>query len=305
MALSIPLNYFSHIFAKRENGYALSRFIFLGSIAICCLVASCTQQPQQAQEIARVNNSVLTKKMITAQNDSTQILSATQQRLFAQRWITSELLYQEAKRVGLDQSEAVQKNIAEAQKQLVIAALLEREVFGESPSTLPTALVQTYFSSHREEFILPGTVMWISSVVFSERDAAAEFRSSVLDGKNWDVVLESYKANPALSNNIVSISDSLFYTETQLFPAELWKVATALGLFEVSFPVKTSAGYFVLRSLGHFKKGKTPPMRFVEATIRERLSMEQRQQRYAEFVEQLRKKNVVQLFLSEKDSLQQ
>lgn len=241
--------------------------------------------------------------MITAQNDSTQILSATQQRLFAQRWITSELLYQEAKRLGMDQSEAVQKNIAEAQKQLVIAALLEREVFGESPNTLPTALVQTYFSSHREEFILPSAVMWISSVVFSERHAATEFRASVLDGKNWDVVLESYKANPALSNTIVSISDSLFYTETQLFPAELWKVATALGLFEVSFPVKTSAGYFVLRSLGHFRKGAAPPMRFVEATIRERLSMEQRQQRYAEFVEQLRKKNVVQLFLSEKDSL--
>ena len=72
---------------------------------------------------------------------------------------------------------------------------------------------------------------------------------------------------------------------------------------DVSFPVKTSAGFFVIRMLGSLKRGDAVPLRFVEQKIRERLSVELRQQKYSDLIETLRKKNNVQLFYAEKDTL--
>jgi hypothetical protein len=82
-------------------------------------------------------------------------------------------------------------------------------------------------------------------------------------------------------------------------------VAAALGMLEVSFPVKTSVGFVVLRSLGQFKSGAVSPLQFVEAEIRTRLAMELRQQRYQQFIQTLRNKYTVELMVATQDSLAQ
>ncbi len=250
---------------------------------------SCFEQHIPQEELAKVNDVVLTKEMLFSRIDTTHGISEADIQRYTQQWITSQLLFQEAQRLEIVHSEEVQQRIADATQQISIAALLEKEVF-TFLQKISSEEIQKYYQQHKQEFLLSEDLAWISFVVFQENSAATTFRSSVLSKKNWNEERIRFQ-----NSELITHSDSLFSTQSTLFPPELWKVASALGKDEVSFPVKTSAGYFVIQSLGLFKKSTIAPIASVENQIRERIQIEHRQQRYAEYVEDLRKKANVEV----------
>ncbi len=282
------------------------RYIFLAAAVSALLSFSCGKSAPGPHEVARVDNNALTLEMIRAQLDSGSTISQSEVHLFADKWINSELLYAEAQRLGLENSPTVQRQLEEARKQLAINALLEKEIFTDTPQSVAEDEVSSYYNNHKNEFTLADDVVWISFAVFAERKPAAEFRASVLQGSGWNAGIQNFRAGGDSSSALLTYSDSVFYTQRMLFPAELWKVAQTLGKSEVSFPVKTSAGYFVIFSHGRFDKGSTPPLSYAENDIRGRIVMEKRQQRMAGFLESLRKRHIVELNLagvpSESDS---
>ncbi len=271
---------------------------FLAAAFFALLNLSCGKSGPETNEVARVDNNTLTLEMIRTQLDSGRSISQSEVHLFADRWINSELLYAEAQRQGLENSSAVQQQLEEARKQLSINALLEKEIFIDTPQSIPDDKVSSYYSAHKNEFTLTNDVVWISFAVFAERKPAVNFRSSVLQGSGWSASIENFRTGDDSSSALLTFSDSVFYTQSMLFPAELWKVAKTLGTKEVSFPVKTSAGYFVILSYGSFAKGSIPPLNYVENDIRGRIVMEKRQQRMAQFLESLRKRHIVELNLA-------
>ena len=236
--------------------------------------------------------------MIRQQLDTSSGVSEMQIRMFARQWVNSELLYQEAKRQGLDRSDAVIRNLENARRELAINALLEKDVFNDTPQSISKEEIAVYFKDHSEEFALREDIVEISLVVFSEREPAVAFRETALEGGGWGAALaESQKVKNGQSP-LITRTDSAFYSQSTLFPAKLWKVSSALGTGEVSFPVKTSAGYFVILLLGSSQRGSTPPVEYVENAIRGRLMMQHRQERFTEYLETMRKKHTVQINLT-------
>jgi len=278
--------------------------VFIGTrllliAGVCAFISSCSTTPEQAQELARVNDRSLTKEMIVAHADAPQQLTDAQIKMYANRWVISEILYQEAKRQKLDESEAVKRNLEDAQKQLTIAALLEKEVISVLPEAVPAADVQAYFDMHEDEFSVREQTVWLGTAIFRDRRAAERFRDAALGSGGWAAAVSEARDGGA----IVGATDSVLHTQSTLYPNELWRLATAMRTNDISFPVKTSAGFFVIRLLGSLKRGESPPLRSVEGRIRERLSVELRQQKYSDLIETLRRKNNVQLFYAEKDTL--
>jgi len=268
------------------------------TVGSCLLFSACTRQPERTQEVARVDDQALTPDMIHQQLDTSSGISEMQVRMFARQWVNSELLYQEAKKQGLDHSEGVMRNLENARRQLAINALLEKDVFNDTPQSISKEEITRYFKNHAEEFALHDDVVEISLAVFSERDPAAAFRETALEGSGWAAaVAESQNAKNGQSP-LITKTDSAFYSQSTLFPAKLWKVSSALGAGEVSFPVKTSAGYFVILLLGSYQRGSTPPVEYVQDAIRGRLVMQHRQERFTEYLETVRKKHIVQIDLS-------
>lgn len=244
--------------------------------------------------MAKVDDQPLTLEMVRGMVDTTRGISETQVKVLAEQWIVSELLYQEARKRGLDNSDDVVKKVEDARRQLTIAALLDREVLTGTSAGLGAVEIERYYNNHKEEWRLPGTVRRLSFAVFADLDDAKEFRSGAIEGRGWVESLKKFRN----SNKLISSTDSMFYTSAELYPAELWKVAQSLGVDEVSFPVKTSAGYFVLILLGEYPEGTAAPLAYVEDEIRNRLLIDQRQKRYVEFIEQLRRQHTVQINLS-------
>jgi hypothetical protein len=272
------------------------------------MLSSCAREPVRVQEVARVDDQTLTSEMIHQQIDTSGGISEMQVRMFARQWVNSELLYQEAKRQGLDRSDAVLRNLDNARRELAINALLEKEVFNDAPQSIPKEEVAVYFKNHVEEFALREDIVEISLAVFSEREPAAAFREEALQGDGWEAALAELQNAKTGRSPLVTKTDSAFYNQSTLFPAKLWKVSSALGTGEVSFPVKTSEGYFVILLIGSYQRGATPPVEYVEDAVRGRLMMQHRQEHFTEYLEAMRKKHTVQINLSgvpaDHDSLQ-
>jgi hypothetical protein len=246
------------------------------------LLLACSRPAEQGREVAKVDDQPLTLEMVRGMVDTTRGISEAQVRSFTNQWIVSELLFQEAKKRGLENSDDVVKKVEDTRRQLAIAALLDREVVIGAAASVAAVDVEKYYEAHKEEWTLPGTLRRLSFAVFADLDAAKKFRTEAIEGNGWIAALQEMRT----ANKLVSNTDSMFYTRSDLYPPELWKVAQSLGVDEVSFPVKTSSEYFVLMLLG------------VEDEIRNRLLIELRQKRYADFVEQLRQQHTVQINLT-------
>lgn len=283
------------------------RFPFFFLIVLLTMFTSCSQEQQSQQIVARVNDQVLTMEMIRSQVDSSRTLSTVELQQYVHRWVTNELLYQEARQRGYDVSEEIQRKVADARKQFSIAELLEKEIYSLAENSIRPDKIASYYQAHSDEYVLKENMVQLSLAIFNQSSEANQFRASALGAAGWQnsirsmLRIERFRTDE--TKGLLSFSDSLFFTQSSLYPPELWKVATALGMLEVSFPVRTSVGYVVMRSLGQFKKGAMTPLHYVEDDIRQRLTMELRQERYQTFVQTLRNKHTVQFMIPTTDSL--
>ncbi len=277
------------------------RFPLFFFIVCFIMIAGCSRPEQNSTVVARVNDQVLTMEMIRTHVDSLQRLTQNDIQQFANRWVTNELLFQEAQQRGYDNSESIQQKVAEARKQLSIAELLEKEVYALAENSIRPDEIASYFQTHSGEFILRENLIQISIAIVRTFESANQFRTAALSDAGWNNSVAQYRSDE--TKGLISYSDSVFFTQSSLYPPELWKVVNALGMLEVSFPVKTSVGYVVIRSLGQFKNNSTSPLQYVEFEIRNRLAMERRQMQYQQFIQRLRTKHTVQIMIAPHDSL--
>lgn len=277
------------------------RFPLFFLLVLLVAAAGCTKTEEQGTVVARVNDRVLTLEAIRENSDPTQQLTQSEIQQYANRWVINELLFQEAQQRGYDESEQIRNKVNEALKQLTIADLLEKEVYSVAESSIRQNEIASYFQSNNNEFVLQENIARLSIAIFSEIEPANQFRTAVLGATGWSAGVEQFGTDPA--KGMISFTDSTFYSQSSLYPPELWKVAGALGMLEVSFPVKTSIGYVVMRSLGQYKSGSYAPLSYVEPQIRSRLTMKLRQQRYQQYLQSLRSKHAVQMMVTAQDSL--
>ncbi len=261
---------------------------------------SCSDSPQHGRVIASVDDQILTMEMVQSLANPDQTLTNAEVHQIVNRWVTSEMLYQEARRRGYDASESIQQKVADARKQLSIAELLEQEVYSLAENSVSSQEIAQYFKDHTDDYVLKEDMVRLSIAIFNQNENATQFRASALSTIGWNKSISELRGDG--TRGLLSFSDSVFFLQSALYPPELWKVASILGMEEVSFPIKTSIGYVVMQSLGQFKQGTIKPLSSVDGEIRNRLAMERRQELYQNFIQQLRNKHSVQLMISSTDS---
>jgi hypothetical protein len=249
-------------------------------------VSGCGNEGDNPDYVARVGSSLLTADDLLmkggARSDSS--LAA---RNYINEWISNELLYQEALRRNIPQSEAVQYRVEQVGKRLAIEALLDEELFQDS-SGIAEEAVTTYFTEHQKEFTLSQDVALVNIALFDDRGVANDFRSGIVQGESWDQATTELQNNSEAASHLLQLSDRKYHTAETLFPAELWKVARTTNPGEVSFVVTTDAGYSVVFLHELRTVGQTPDLAYVAHEITGRLLMEGRRKKYESFIRELR-----------------
>jgi len=258
------------------------------------LIMGCQRQPQ-GKIIARVGDEVLTDNEALAHIDTLLKPTDDQLKRYVIQWINNELVNQEARRRGIDKEDRFIHQSQEAEKIIANQYFLERYIYSDTMG-IKSILLHEYFKNHSSEFLVQEDVVKINVITFNTRERASSFASSVLRGVFWSDAISAVLSDS--TSGVVSSFTEKYYTQHTLFPTELWKLASTLGINDVSFPVKTPMGYSVIHMISVIKKGEPADFAFAQDEIRGRVLIEQRRKRYNELLENLRNKSKVDIFLN-------
>lgn len=262
-------------------------------------VSSCSREGVHKPYVARVGDEELREDDIPSYKDSAV---SRESREFINEWIVNELLYQEAVRKGLADSDEIRRLMQETRKRLAVNALLERDVFTTDSSAVNEDAVAAFFNAHATSFALREDVLNASYVMFSDRDAANGFRTKVLRGTSWGDALAQVEQDSSARSHVLGAATRQYFTQDKLYPDELWKLARSLGREEVSFVVKSNAGYYVLKMHGIKRQGEIPDLAYVHDEVRDRLLIEQRRLKYEKLVGDLRNRFPVDIRMDRADT---
>ena len=225
----------------------LSKYFLAAFLVIT--VTGCSKTESGKTPVARLDNQTLALEEIRAHIDTSHEPSQAQIQQYIQRWLTEESLYREAVERGLDRTDEMNQKVEDVRRQLTINALLEKEVYSQQLSNFSPQDIRQYYDAHIKEFNLMHDIALVSYALFKNRDAATEFRNLVLKGTPWSSAV-SQKAS-----SILMRVDSSYQTQATLMPAELWRVAANAASRELSFPINTDNGYYILVVWKFIKQG--------------------------------------------------
>jgi hypothetical protein len=251
------------------------------------LITGCGTKDSSQRPVARIDDRTLTFEDVRSRLDSSRGISSAQVAEYARRWINDEILYREALRRGIESRQSVRSQLEQVQRQLVINALLEEEVYTDATMQSKPEEVTRYYAAHNKEFALPADVALVSYVLFRDRDAANAFRTNVLKGTPWSAAIRQ-------ASMIIARMDSIYFTQSTLLPVELWRVASASTKPEPSFPIHTNDGSYVLTVWKITRQGQTADLAYVEPDIRSRLTIDRRRHALDALIENLRSKHAVE-----------
>ena len=264
------------------------------------MLQGCSREQNNAY-VARVDQSVLTGRELAALRDSTRDPRGHDLEL-VESWITTELLYQEAVRRGLNTTTEIERQVEATRKRLAINALLDRELFSGDSALVTECAMRDLFDAGGDELRLREDVALISFARFSDRDAANDFRSAILRGASWYDALQRIQRDSLLKQTLVQAVDRRYVTKSTLYPEELWRLARNLNKEEVSFVVSTGGGYYILVVHGLKRQGEKPDWDYIKDELRERILIVQRKRLYDSLLTQLRTKHSVEVRLEPADS---
>lgn len=269
------------------------------ALLLFVLAQSCRQQPEHRTTLARVGKTELTLDDAQERIDTTTRPYDNQLRQYITHWVNEELLYQEARRRGLEHTARFEDQLQETERQLLSQQLLDEEIKSDS-SAIDDKALHTYFDKHAAEFVLQENVVELNAIPFATRERASNFAASITRGSSWENALSTIEKDSA-SQASLALNKS-YFTQDALRPSELWKVAESLDTNEVSFPIKTAVGYYVIQLVARYAAGQRATFDAVRDEIRQRLLIERRQHRYEELIGTLRKRYNVEILVPMKQT---
>jgi len=259
------------------------------------LLASCRQQ-KSTNVIARVGDAELTLTEALSQIDTTQSELNNSLKQYISYWVRNELLYQEAKRIGAENTDAFSQQLRKVQQTLAIQVYLDQSIYADT-AVMREHGMREYFQQHASEFTIREEMLKLHKIMFNSRERASTFAAKVAQGVSWESAVQFIIDDSSIARSVVSAAAGSYYTQQTLFPPELWKVAKALNLNEISFPVRTSQGYAVLQLLSIAREGQQAEYELVRDEVRQRLLIEKRQKHYEQLLDTLRTRYKVEIFL--------
>jgi PPIC-type PPIASE domain len=265
---------------------------FFLAVLFVVLAAGCSKPESGKTPVARLDNKTLALEEIRAHIDTSYEPSPAQIQQYIQRWLTEESLYREAVERGLDRSYEMNQKVEDVRRQLTINALLDKEVYSQQLTNFSQQDIRQYYDAHIKAFDLMHDIALVSYALFKNRDAATDFRNLVLKGTPWSSAL--VQQEPSILMRV----DSSYQTQATFMPAELWRVAMKVAIHELSFPISTDNGYYILVVWKIVRQGQTAEVPMVEQEIRGRLTVERRRKLFDQLIQNLRAKHAIEVFVN-------
>jgi parvulin-like peptidyl-prolyl isomerase len=229
--------------------------------------------------LVSVNGAVLTRHYLDLQITDKSQISNSDMSYLLDIWTKSELLYQEARRLGLGNDETTKVNLTDKRREFMTNLLLQREV---GNITVPSTEVFDYFQQHKDEFLYDVRIMHI--LVGSESLAQA-LLSQINQGADFSTLARDRSYDRAANQGQESHYLDRLDSESGLSPT-LEEVIFRLPAGGTSGILHSREGYWIVRVTDRRK-------------VRNDVTFDQAQDRIAVFVRRLKQQQRLDALLGD------
>lgn len=266
----------------------MRKLVFFAAIMSLALLISCAKRGEQKSGvyIAKVGSETITKEDFENELKSypPQIQKMFQgpegAAKFVDELVKKEMLYQEAKKKGLENTPEYKKKLEDFKKMTVISALLEKEL--EEKSKVTDSDVKAYYDAHKNELLVNGQVR-ASHILVKTEDEAKKISEQLKKGADFAKIAKEKSIDAGSAKNG---GDLGFFSKGQMVP-EFDKVAFGLKPGQISEPVKTQFGYHIIKVTGK-KEGQVVEFEKVKNLLTQRVQAEKQKDVFDSYVNSLK-----------------
>jgi hypothetical protein len=217
--------------------------------------------------VARVGSSVLTLEELQASipNEYSDIITREQNIQYVRQWINTELLYNEALRLGVDREPQIKARLEKMKKDLLSAEIISRSASRSDAVGVSETAIKEYYETHREQFIRESYVVRFDDIVVDDLNLAWEIRRNVTH--------ETFKESAKTHSKVPpGLDEGTPYVPIDAIPPIVRNAVLAAAVPSITGPYRAEDGFHIIRVLGKFDKGTIASLDEVRDEIISRLS---------------------------------
>ncbi|MGE5402185.1 MAG: peptidyl-prolyl cis-trans isomerase [Ignavibacteriales bacterium] len=261
--------------------------VFVLSAAV--VLNSCGKERPQKDFIARVDKSYLTAKELSADLDTSR-LETSRKNEYIRNWIETELLYREAAKEDILDSDEYLKTLEKSKKELAKALLIGKILDDNKPEFKPEEL-EEYYNLHKDEFRLFHDSYLFNSASFNDEDKAVLFRSTLIE-TDWTKAINAFRGD----SSTVQEKQGVFLNDYKVQPNKLLLALQGLMPGEISIVINTEPSRFtVVQLIKKYSKDEIPEFEVAKQKAEERFLIEMRQKIIRDYIKNLYSKYQVEI----------
>jgi peptidyl-prolyl cis-trans isomerase C len=256
------------------------------------LLTGCTPPPEEGV-VALVNGRQITQTEFEARWGELAEATKTRyekeggKRRFLDELITRELLMQEARKLGLDQNDAIRDRAQRYKEQLILDELLKDRI--KTKIELSNEELDAFYEQHAQELLTPLKVR-VSQMLLPNISAAKDLEKQINQGGHFTQFAQRY----SIDEKSKAKGGDLGPYRKDLVVPEVDEVIQTLKPGFVSAPIKTDAGYYLV-----MVSSLDTEIIQADVAVRERLRQEllneKRRKRFDDVIVDIRAKATIRL----------
>jgi peptidyl-prolyl cis-trans isomerase C len=199
---------------------------------------------------------------------------------FVDELVKKEVLYQEAKKKGLENSAEYKKKLEDFKKLTLISLLLQQEI--EEKAKPSEKEVKDYYEAHKAE-LTSNSQIRASHILVKSEDEAKKILEQIKKGADFAKLAREKSIDTGSAQNG---GDLGFFSKGQMVP-EFEKAAISLKKGEVSGPVKTQYGYHIIKVTDK-KEGKILEFDKIKEALTQKVTAEKQKELFDSYMNNLK-----------------
>lgn len=237
----------------------------------------------EGKVVAKVNKRVLTEEDIEIDipAESKGKVTLDQRREYVRRWIRNELLYQEARKSGIEQEKDMKLKMEQIIKDFVVTNFIERE-FADS-FLVSSERIDQYYQENKERFVREEDEIRASHILLKTKKDADLVKTRLVLGADFGRLAAELSLDP---DTKFKGGDLGYFTKEMVHP----KIAEAtfeLKVGHLSRVIETEWGFHVLKVTDKKKKGSIREVWEVGNFIANIISNQKRKEVIDRYIEKL------------------
>lgn len=255
-------------------------------IAVSFVCGACERRLPASGEpagpvLARVNGEELTERDLDRllPQDYKTTLTAEEIRDCLDRWVNTQLLYEEALKAGMEVSQDIEARVEQYKKDLLAEQFVQKVI--EERAVVTGAQVQRFYDEHREEYEREYRV---SHILVTDEEVAEKVRS-LIGSRSFESLARKYSVDKHSNAG----GDLGYLSRGNMIP-EFEGVIYGMQVDDVSDVIATEFGYHIIKVTDIRETQSTLEYADIAEEITNILTLEKRHAVYDSLVESVRRR---------------